>query len=93
MCCYFDDIRLSNTDFGYEGWISQGLATREEVEAVQHFHTLADAYNSPNGDDYDNKAVLADPRWHNVVSAAKAAQQKLAQILTDPEELKLLLEP
>jgi hypothetical protein len=93
MCCYFDDIGLSDTDIGYEGWIFRGLATREEVEAVQRFHALASAYNSPNGDDYDDRAVLADPQWHNVVVAAKAAQQKLAEILTDPEELKLLLEP
>lgn len=90
MCCYFNDIGLNN---GYGEWVSRGLATEEEVAAVQRFHTLADSYKSPRGDNYDHKAVLEDPRWLNVVCAAKAAQQRLAQIITEPAELKLLLEP
>lgn len=93
MCCYFDDIGLNDGGLGYEGWVLEGLATRDEVEAVQRFHALADAYKAPNGDDYDDKAILEDPQWADVVGAAKEAQQRLAQLITDPAELKLLLEP
>ena len=93
MCCYFDDIGLHDGGLGYEGWAREGLATRDEIEAVLPFHTLADAYRAPNGDDYDDKAVLEDPQWANVVRAATMAQQRLAQLPTDPAELKLLLEP
>lgn len=93
MCCYFDDIGLNNGGLGYEGWVLEGLATRDEVEAVQRFHALADAYRAPNGDDYDDKAILEDPQWADVVGAAREAQQRLAQLITDPAELKLLLEP
>lgn len=93
MCCYFDDIGLNDGGLGYEGWVLEGLATRDEVEAVQRFHALADAYNAPNGDDYDDKSVLEDPQWADVVGAAREAQQRLAQLITDPAELKLLLEP
>ena len=93
MCCYFDDIGLSNPNVGYEGWVAHGVASKEEVLAVSRFHAVADAYASPDNNDYDHAAILADPQWHKVVESAREAQQALAGMLSDPYEMVLLLEP
>lgn len=91
MCCYFDDIGL--TDLGYSGWIEHGLISSAEAAAVADFHAIANAYNSPRGDDYDSAAILGDPRWLHVVEAAKEAQARLAELIADADERRLLLNP
>ncbi|MDB5424543.1 MAG: hypothetical protein JWQ29_1959 [Phenylobacterium sp.] len=93
MNCYFDDIGLSDAAFGYEGWIEHGLITAAEAGAVAEFHAVASAYSSPRGDDYDNAGVLNDPKWLDVVNAAKSAQARLAELITDADERRLLLNP
>jgi len=89
LCCYFDDLALSE---GYETALADGLVSAEEVAAVAEFHTIADTYNSPKGD-YDQEAILADPKWAEVVAAAKHAQAGLLALIDDPKECSDLTEP
>ncbi len=60
---------------------------------MAEFHALAEAYESPAGDDWDSEAVLADPRWQEVVRQAQRAQARLLPLLSDPAERKALTEP
>ena len=90
MCSYFDDLNLSES--GYQSALEQGLITPDEVAAVSDFHATARAYESPT-DDYDHRAILADPKWAGVVASAKQAQAALLGIITDPRERRLLSEP
>jgi len=93
VCCYFDDLGLDKSKTGYGGWIDHGLITAAEAAAVTDFHAVVSAYKSPKGDDYDNAAVLNDPKWLRVVEAAKAAQSRLAELITDANERQILLHP
>jgi len=90
FCCYFDDLNLS--DGGYDWALSEGMLSADEVTAVAEFHQTADAYDSPT-DDYDQQAILADPKWTEVVAAAKRAQDALSQLIDDAHERRFLLEP
>ena len=90
FCSYFDDLGLS--DRGYKWAVMQGLLSEEEVAAVAGFHKIAHAYESPT-DDYDHQAILADPKWADVVAAAKQAQAELLRLIDDPREHRLLMEP
>lgn len=90
FCCYFDDLGLS--DGGYDWAVKENLVSPDEVAAVAHFHQIADTYNSPT-DDYDHEAILADPKWAEVVEAAKGAQAALFSLIEDPHERRLLMEP
>jgi hypothetical protein len=89
LCCYFDDLRLSD---GY-GWaVEEAFVSDEEVTAVADFHRVANAYSSPTSD-YDHQAILSDPKWAEVVAAAKQAQGELLGLIDDPHERRLLSEP
>jgi hypothetical protein len=90
FCCYFDDLGLS--DGGYQWALEQGFVSEREVSAVTGFHEIADAYDSPT-DDHDHQAILADPKWAEVVAAAKEAQAELLGLIDDPHERRLLVEP
>jgi hypothetical protein len=90
FCCYFDDLGLS--DSGYEWAVREGLLSESEVRAVARFHKIADAYDCPT-DDYDHQAILEDPKWTEVVAAAKEAQAQLFRLIDDPHERRLLMEP
>lgn len=79
--CYFDGLLLS--DGGYAWALKEGLVTAEEATAVEDFHQLAKTYDSPGDDDGDHQAILADPKWADVVNAAKAAQTNLLTLLSD----------
>ena len=85
MCNYFDDLGLQVV--GYEGRINEGFVTKEEVAAVENFDRIADSYASPTND-YDHKAILSDPKWHEVVQAAQEAQQRLLALISDTTERK-----
>ncbi len=89
MCCYFDDSLFGQND-PYPHLVERGHLTLEEAEAVAEFHGQADAYQSPNDDDYDVEAILSDRGWHSVVDTAQKAQKKLLILLTDrPERLAI----
>jgi hypothetical protein len=90
MCCYFDDLSLS--DSGYQCALEEGLVSADEVAAVADFHATARAYESPT-DVYDHQTVLDDPKWAEVVAAAKRAQAVLLALIDDPHERRLLSEP
>ena len=92
MCCYFDDAWMREPD-ALRKRVEKGDISPEESAAVSEFHALAEAYKSPNGDDWDSKAVLADPAWQAVRKAAQAAQHSLLQVLTDVHEQQLLATP
>ena len=92
MCGYFDDAYMCEDD-AFERRISSGRLTREEANAVTEFHVVAEAYRSPNGDDYDAKAILADPAWQNVVAMAQSSQNRLMDLLSDQCEVEALFRP
>jgi hypothetical protein len=92
MCCYFDDAFMSEEN-AFQRRIERGHLTAEEAVAVEHFHTLVDAYQSPDGDDYDIPAILADPKWQAVVDAAKQARQRVMPLLNEPREREALIRP
>ena len=92
MCCYFDDAGLSDQD-SYNERIARGYLTSAEANAVAEFHLLADQYQAPAGDDYDDRAILDDPAWRNVVEAAQRAQASLLLLLGDPTEVAALTKP
>lgn len=90
MCCYFDGLCLS--DGGYPWALNEGVVTADEVAAVAEFHDMVKAYNSPT-DDYDHRVILADPKWAEVVAAAKRAQTSLLRLIEDSGERRVLMEP
>ncbi len=92
MCSYFDDAFMGDEN-AFDRRIQRGHVTVEEVAAVEDFHALADAYQSPERDDYDNAAILADPEWHAVVDAAEQAKQRLLPLLKEPAEREALMQP
>ncbi len=92
MCCYFDDAFVGE-DKAYQRLIERGHLSRDEVAAVAEFHALVDTYQSPNNDDYDNKAILSDPAWQSVTDAAQSARRRLICLLTDPNEQRAIMLP
>lgn len=92
MCCYFDDAFVGEEN-AYLKLIERGHLTRDEASSVEEFHSLADAYQSPTQDDYDVKAILSDPAWHLVVSAAQNARHQLLRVLTEPDERRAIMQP
>ena len=96
MCCYFDglDVFDDPTVLGdsYAVAREQGLVTAEEAAAVEPFHAILDAYETPRKNNYDHPAILADPKWEEVVAAAKSAQSALLRLIHDPEERRALME-
>lgn len=87
--CYFTDLCLSD---GYAARVADGFLSSDEAAAASQLHSLLDRYKPPT-DEFDRQAILQDPRWLQVVSAAKVAQAMLATMLNDPEERKSLLIP
>ena len=87
--CYFTDLDLSD---GYSPLVADGYVSNAEAEAVEPFHRLFKAYGTPTGDSYDHAAILADLRWLEIADAARAAADRLADLLAYPEELRHLRE-
>jgi hypothetical protein len=88
LACYFDDLGLSNRKYIWA--VGEGLLTHSESEAVAEFHSCLDAFTHP--DLYDHAAVLDDPEWLEVVSAARSAQSALLNLIDDPAERRTLTE-
>ncbi len=89
ICSYFDRV----AEKGYDAPVAAGYLSEQEAAVVADLHALLDAYKPPNGDDYDHDAILQDETWHEVAATAKVARGRLAAIITQPAELRALLEP
>jgi len=89
MSDYFDGAYLREPD-AYDRRLAAGQVTAAEVEAVTKFHSLAECYESPTGNDWNSEAILRDPKWQDVVAAACEAQERLLPLLADEEERKAL---
>ncbi|MES2327143.1 MAG: hypothetical protein V4499_07395 [Pseudomonadota bacterium] len=92
MSAYFDGAYLREPD-AYDKRLAAGQVTTAEVAAVNKFHSLAECYESPTGDDWASEAILRDPNWKEVVAAACEAQERLLPLLTDEAERKALTTP
>ena len=93
VCCYFDGLVLNENEGGYPARIAEGLLSVEEAHTVANFHTLLDQYRAPRDNDLDHEAILADKGWRKVVEAAQDARVRLATLINDPFELRILSEP
>lgn len=89
VCSYFDSTIY---DESYDYVLSAGFISSAEFQAVAAFTQALYAHTSPTGDDYDNQAVLDDPKWHDVVRLAGEVRDELRPLITDPAELEALLE-
>ena len=89
MCNYFDDTLHGDT---YDWPLAQGYVMADEVSAVAALHELLVRHEAPGGDDHDNAAVLADPAWHEIVEAAVQVRKHLLAVLTDTDEIDILLD-
>jgi len=92
MSGYFDEAYMREAD-AYDRRLAAGQVTSAEVAAVSKFHSLAECYESPSGDDWNSEAILRDPEWQEVVAAAGEAQERLLHLLTDDDERKALTTP
>lgn len=87
VASYFDDLGLASCD-GYSDAISEGLLSPAEASAVADFHARFDAY--VGGGRWDPEGILADPKWLEVVDAARSAQARLLALIDDdPEKVAL----
>jgi hypothetical protein len=91
VCSYFDDCLLTENDGGYQRKLTRGWVTPEEAAVVASWHDLFERYQSPNQDDYDDRAILADPSWRKVVAEAGRARAALLDIISDREERQFLM--
>lgn len=82
MCSYFDDLAI---DENYKYQLDQGWVTKKEFKLIEDWHIALDKYNSPKNDDYDNEAVLNDPKWIELLKNGVKARNKLAKTLNETE--------
>ena len=88
MCSYFDDTFHGSN---YDLVMREGLVTESEAATVAALHQLPAAYEAPNGNDFDNSAILQDPAWTAIVTEAEQVRKRLASFLVDPAERDILL--
>jgi hypothetical protein len=72
--CYFEQFELGN---GYGFAVENGIVSASEAAAAAAFHALFAAYEPPKGDNYNGAAILADPKWLAVSSAASEALENI----------------
>ncbi len=84
VCSYPDHDQLA--DAHARGWL-----TAAEFRIMSEFLQTLSAHSAPTGDDHDNAAVLDDPAWHAVVTAAQLARQELISVVTDDIARQTLL--
>jgi len=72
--CYFEQFELGK---GYGFAVENGIVSASEAAAAATFHTMFVAYEPPQGDNYNHEAILADPKWHAVSSAAAEALENI----------------
>lgn len=86
MCGYFDDLDLAD---GLEAAVRAGWMSSAEAAATLELHRRAEAYREPSR---DPEAILADPRWADVVAAAQRAWSGLHARSEDPETQAVMRE-
>jgi len=82
MCSYFDDLAI---DENYKYQLDKGWVTQKELEIIEDWHIALDKYNSPKNDDYDNEAILNDPKWLEILQIGVATRNNLTKTLNDTE--------
>lgn len=82
MCSYFDDLAI-NENYKYQ--LDKNWVTKKEYEIIEDWQIALDKYNSPKKDDYDNEAILNDPKWLEILQIGVATRNNLAKILNDTE--------
>ena len=96
LSCYFDGLAVfddpATSGHAYAVAQAQGLVSADEAFTVEPLHAIFDAYEAPGNNQYDHQAILTDPKWEEVVAAAKFAQAALLPMLHDPEERRILTE-
>lgn len=92
MLDYFHNAHIGTDELDYAVALEKAFVTEREVLVVQEFHDLVDRYQPPNGDWFDDPAILADPAWGMIVARADLARESLIAILSDPDEIRWLTE-
>lgn len=87
MCSYFDDLNIS---VGYEKLIDKGLVTQMEFDSIAEWNNSLFEYDSPNKDDYDNKSVLNDPKWIEIIEIGMVSIENLKPKLSKAERSLLI---
>ncbi|MFK8037485.1 MAG: hypothetical protein AB8B74_04295 [Crocinitomicaceae bacterium] len=82
MCSYFDDLNISD---GYENLINNGLVSKTEYDSIYEWNKLLSEYESPKNDDYDNNAILNDPKWTRIIEIGVIAIENLKPKLSKLE--------
>lgn len=59
--------------------------TKGELKILEDWHIALDKCNSPKDNDYDNEAILNDPKWIEISHIGLVARNKLAKILKESE--------
>lgn len=68
------------------GWLAA-----DEFKVLSELRHVLVGYSPPQDRVYDNAAVLDDPAWESVVTAAERARQQLLATTSDQQERNLLL--
>lgn len=68
------------------GWLSE-----HEFNVLSDLRQRLSEHSAPQGDDYENAAVLNDPAWHAVVASAQRTIQEILPTVTDESERRKLL--
>jgi len=74
---YFEQIGLRE---GYGYAVENRIVSAGEALAAKAFHELLSAYQPPNGDQFDHRAILEDPNWLAVSNAAEKAFEALLRL-------------
>ncbi len=83
MSSYFDDLAI---DDNYKYPLDNSLVTRQEYEIIKDWDEALDKYDSPKNDDYDNEAILNDPKWLDILQTGVNSKIKLAEQLSETEK-------
>lgn len=81
-CSYFDDLAI---DGNYKYQLDKGWVTKKELGIIEDWHITLDKYNSPKNDNYDNEAILNDPKWVEILQIGIEARNELAKTLNETE--------
>ena len=82
MCCYFDDLLCG---MSYSQLVESGYVSEQEKVILIEWHTALDNYNSPQNNDYDDAAILNDPKWIQIAALGAVARVNL-QLLESNKE-------
>lgn len=82
--CFFDCL-----PDGVDAALGCGLISEHEGAALAPLLHAVDGYKPPNGDGYDNVAILIDPNWREVVRIAEVARRTLLSLVDENEAARL----